>query len=184
MSRTFFLICWIVFLALGSADILRAQTVYNCGAPENREKPTIVEVVLSKKWKDRVEEVKRSFTEGRESMKVRVKIFPFLDPPANMGIGKCVSAEEARLAIREAIAYNRGIDRLIMQEILPHHWIKIGSTDLAEISWIPVSPEDLARLSDPALSTDQFQNLYRRLATMKEKKLPFGMGSEKREESR
>jgi hypothetical protein len=169
-----------------SASDLSANTIYNCAAEENKDKPTTVEILLAGKWKSKVEEVKLSFvTEGHpdNGMKVRVKFFPFLDPPRNIGIGKCVTAESARLAIREAIKYNGGIDRLVMQDIMPHHWIKIGTTDTSELTWIPVGAEEVAQLTDPALSTDQFQDLYRRLARQKEKKRPFGLDSEKREEN-
>jgi hypothetical protein len=161
------------------ADRLRAETVYDCNAPENREKPTTIEIVLAQKWKDRVDEIKHALGSDTDGIKVRTKIFPFLDPPANIGIGKCVTAENARKAIREAFRYNGKLDRLIRQDILPHHWIMIGTTDVAELAWIPISPEDLTRLTDPALSTEQFQTLYRQLSTPKEKKLPFGMGSQK-----
>jgi hypothetical protein len=167
--------------ALNKTAYLLANTVYDCSAQENKDKPTTVEIVLARKWRDNLEEVKQSFTAADDALKVRIKFFPFLDPPLNLGIGKCVSAERARLAIREAIAYNGGVDRLIMQDIMPHHWIKIGSTDTSELTWIPVGPEELARLTNPTLSTDQFHDLYRQLARQKEKRLPFGMGSEKRE---
>ena len=173
---------WIVLtivLVLIQANDLAADTVYDCKAKENRDTPTTVEIVLSQKWKGQIEEVKRSFTSGTEAIKIRVKFFPFLEPPTNIGVGKCVTAESARLAIRAAIKYSGNVDRLILQDILPHHWIKIGSTDLPELTWIPISPNDLARLTDPVLTTDQFQDLYRQLATQKERKLPFGMGSEK-----
>jgi hypothetical protein len=165
-------------LCVGSTA-LPAETVYDCNAPENRATPTTVEIVLAKKWKGQVDEIKQAMTGDDPAVKVRIKVFPFLDPPMNLGIGKCVRAEQARLAIREAMKYSGGVDRLIRQDILPHHWIKIGSTDLAELSWIPVTPEELARLTDSSLSTAQFQELYRQLATPKERKLPFGMGSEK-----
>lgn len=157
--------------------------VYDCAAEENREKATTVEILLANKWKGKVEEVKQSFTSSHpgDAMKIRVKFFPFLDPPKNIGIGKCVTAENARLSIREAVKYNGKIDRLLVQEIMPHHWIKIGTTDTSEIAWIPVKEDDLAQLTDPALSTDQFHELYRRLAWQKEKRRPFGMDSEKRE---
>lgn len=159
-----------------------AASPYDCATKENQDKPTTVEILLAKKWKDQVEAVKQSFTDTDPSLKVRVKFFPFLDPPANIGIGQCVSAERARLAIREAIRYNGKVDRLIIQDIMPHHWIKIGTTDTSELTWIPIGPEELARLTDPALTTEQFHDLYRHLARQKEKRLPFGMGSEKREE--
>ena len=177
-----------IFLAVGTfspANDLSANTSYNCAAGENKDKPTTVEILLAGKWKTKVDEVKQSFSaEGGpdSAMKVRVKFFPFLDPPRNIGIGKCVTAESARLAIREAIKYNGGVDRLVMQDIMPHHWIKIGTTDTSELTWIPVGTEELAHLTDPALSTDQFQTLYRQLARQKEKKRPFGLDSEKRED--
>ena len=102
-----------------------------------------------------------------------------MKPPTNLGIGRCVSAEEGRLAIEKAIEYNGGIDYVIMQEFMPHHWAMVGTTDLAELTFIKITPEDLKRLSDPSLSTAQFQALYRKLAALKERKLPFGMGTRK-----
>lgn len=172
------------FLLLLPARSLFAETGYDCGAPENKTKPTTVEATLPQKWKGRNDEIQRAFTGGFGSVKMRIQFFPFLNPPANIGIGKCVDAEVARRAIREAIRYNGGVDRLIVQERMPHHLIKIGATDLDESTWIPIHPDALARLTDPALSTAQFQELYRSLAVQKERKLPFGMGSEKREERR
>jgi hypothetical protein len=161
-------------LAPASADV-----VYDCQAKENRDKPTTVEFVLSKKWKGRDEQVTQVFSTGRNDIKVRIRFYPVGSPPANIGIGKCVTAETGRLAIREAVKYYGKLDRLIRQDILPHHWVKIGSTDTAELAWVSIGPDDLARLTDPALSTDQFQELYRKLAMPKERKRPFGMGSEK-----
>jgi hypothetical protein len=185
-TGSWLLIALFAFSPLCRAADVSANTVYDCAAQENRDKPTTVEILLAGKWKSKVEEVKRSFTTAgapENPLKVRIKFFPFLDPPGNIGIGKCVTAESARLAIREAVKYNGSLDRLVMQDIMPHHWIKIGTTDTSELTWIPVDAEELARLTDPSLSTDQFQELYRRLARQKEKKRPFGMDSEKREET-
>ena len=170
-------------LAMFPPGVLRADDVYDCRAPENREKATTVEFVLAKKWKNQVAEIKQTFDAEDPSVKVRIRFFPFLDPPTNIGIGKCVDAEIARTAIQASIKYSGGVDRVIVQEILPHHWIKIGSTDTAEIGWLPISADDLEQLTDPALSTEQFQAVYQELATMKEKPLPFGMGSIKREKT-
>mgnify|MGYP001613522734 CR=1 FL=1 len=175
----------VVFLStlftLWGANLL-ADAVYDCGAPENRDIPVTIEIVLHNKWKNRLDEVKASLQAGKEAVKVRPKIFPFLDPPSNIGIGKCVSADQARMAIEAAVRYYGKLDRLIRQDILPHHWVKIGSTDTAELAWVPVLPEDLNRLTDSSLTTEQFQQLYRQLSSQKEKRLPFGMGTEKIEE--
>lgn len=168
-----------VFLVLSRAGSLSAETVYDCNAAENRDKPTTIEIVLAQKWKGQVDQIKRALGSETSGIKVRYKFFPFLDPPTNIGIGKCVTAENGRRAIGEAVRYLGKVDKVIRQDILPHHWIMIGSTDVAELGWIPISPEDLTQLTDPALSTEQFQTLYRQLSTPKEKKLPFGMGSEK-----
>ena len=159
-----------------------AETVYDCNAPENKDQPTTIEFVLAKKAQNSTAEIKEVFRSNHPTTKVRVRIFPFLDPPANIGIGKCVAADQARKAIGEAMKYYGKLDRLIRQDVLPHHWVKIGSTDVAELAWTPVGPDDLTRLSDPALTTEQFQDLYRQLAAPKEKKLPFGMGTEKIQE--
>ena len=170
-----FIACMVLW---GRPEALSADVVYDCGAKGNRDKSTTIEMVLSKKWKGQVEEVKRALVSDAERVKVRLRFYPALDPPTNIGIGKCVPTDVARRAIQEAIKYSGKIDRLIRQDILPHHWIKIGSTDTAELAWTPVLPEDLARLTDANLSSDQFQELYRSLAEPKERRLPFGMGSQ------
>jgi hypothetical protein len=172
-------------LLVGAPVVVRAQststiqvtpTTDPC-ASEEPGKPATVEFVLSSKHKDRVGEVTRLLNTVGEPVTVRIKFFPFLDPPANIGIGQCVSAAVGRVAIRAAAAYGTGITRLIRQDILPHRWVKVGATDTAELAWIAVSADDLKRLADPALTTGQFQTLYRQLAAPKERKLPFGMGS-------
>lgn len=176
----FLLSLWILSHPLpSSAENARTGEIYDCNDAENRDKPVTIEMTLSKKLKGQSKEITRVLEAGPSSIRPRIKFFPFLDPPMNFGVGKCVSAETARFAIREAMTYNRGIDRLIMQGVMPHHWVKVGATDLAELSWIPITPEDLERLADPGLSTEAFQDLYRKLATPKERKRPFGMGSEK-----
>jgi hypothetical protein len=157
------------------AQSITASSTDACAA-EEPGKPSTVEFVLSSKHKNRADEVTQSLKGAGEPVTVRIKWFPFLDPPSNIGIGKCVSASVGRAAIRAATAYGTGVTRLIRQDILPHRWVKVGSTDTAELAWIAISPEELNQLSDPALSTEAFQALYRRLATPKERQRPFGLG--------
>jgi len=178
---TFGIILSVIFL-LNRPVELQAEVIYDCQAKENLDHPTTIELVVSKKWKAQSEEIKQELVAGSDRVKVRLRIYPLMDPPTNIGIGKCVKGEEARRAIREALKIYGKLDRVIRQDILPHHWVKIGSTDIAELAWIPIAPEDLTRLTDPTLSTEQFQDLYREFSTPKEKKLPFGMGSQKIEE--
>lgn len=169
-----------IFFTVETADAIVEKSTYVCDAEGNREIKTTLELkVAKKKYKKRKREIKRELQKQHRELKIRLVFFPFLDPPMNLGIGKCVSAEEGRLAILRATEFNGGVDRVIMQEFMPHHWIKIGATDLAELTFIPITPEDLVRLSDPSLSTKEFQNLYRELAALRERKLPFGMGIRK-----
>lgn len=140
--------------------------------------PRTVGLTLAKTWKGRVGGLDALFQlpSPVESVKLRVEFFPFLNPPTNLGIGRCVEAEIGRRAIEAALIYNRGVDRLIRQDVLPLSWVMIGTTRLAELTWIPIGPQDLARLRDPALTTEAFQALYRELATLRERPRPFGMG--------
>ncbi len=136
---------------------------------------TTIELKLAKTWRPQAAGIKRELQSGPGPITARVEFTPMTAPPMNIGIGRCVDAETARLAIRAAIAYNGGIDHLIFQDILPHRWIMIGTTQVAELSWTPVSREELDRLSAPGLSTAEFQALYRTLATPTERKRPFGL---------
>lgn len=157
-----------------------SKETYDCHAEENKNViPTIELKLAKKKYRKKKREIKKTVQSLNRDWKVRLQFFPFLDPPMILGVGKCVSAEDGRLAIKQAQKYNRGIDRVVMQEFMPHHWIKIGVTDLAELTFIDISPEDLARLSDPALSTPEFQTLYREFSALRERKLPFGLGNRK-----
>lgn len=165
----------LLFAPTGVVRSLHAKRIYDCDAPENRGKPSRVEMTLSKKWRKKGKEIKQAFRSASEAISIRIDFFPFLDPPMNIAIGKCVPAEEARLGIRQAIRYNRGVELLVLQDVVPHHWIGIGTTKLSELSWIAIRPEELDHLLDPTLSTEQFHRLYRELARMTEKKQPFGM---------
>jgi hypothetical protein len=137
---------------------------------------TTIEMKLAKSWRPQAASIKRELQVGPGSITARVEFTPMTAPPMNIGVGRCVDADTARRAIRAAIDYNGGIDHLIFQDILPHRWIMIGTTQVAELSWTAVSREDLDQLSAPDISTDEFQMLYRKLATPTERKRPFGLG--------
>ena len=174
----------LLFLALimtvGEANAFVAKESYNCDAEENREIRTTIKLKLERKWKKKKKEIKKKLVNQDKALKVKLEFFARrMTPPMNLGIGKCVSAENGRLAIKKALEYNRGVNFVIMQEFMPHHWAMVGTTDLAELTFIKITPEELKHLSNPSLSTEQFQTLYRKLATLRERKLPFGMGTRK-----
>ncbi len=166
------------FLAVFSlflfAPALYAAEGYDCLSPENRDKHARVEITLAKKWKKKKKEVIAAFQNGEAKTPVRINFFPFLEPPMNVGIGRCTTAEEARLALQNAINFNQGVEHVILQNLIPHHWIGIGTTKLAELSWKPINADELKLLMDPVLGTEAFHKLYNEFAQMKERQLPFG----------
>lgn len=123
----------------------------------------LVELSLAKDRKGDLEAIKRAFADVGV-VKVRAIIFQAGNPPTNLAIGRNVSAPIARLAIQLAQTYNRGITLLLPEERLAPHYIGFGSSIFDELFQYPVTPEDVKRLADPALTTDQFHALYRQLA--------------------
>ncbi len=174
-----------LLIAVGEGNAFVAKESYDCNAEASQQIKTTIELKVSKKkYRKKEREIIKEVKSVNDQLKVRVLLFPFLDPPMNLGIGKCVSAENGRLAIKKALEYNRGVNRVIMQEFMPHHWAKIGATDLDELTFISITPEELTQLSDPSLSTEQFQALYQDLSALKERKLLFGLGTKKIEVDR
>ncbi len=84
-------------------------------------------------------------------------------PPTNMAIGSMVSAKDARLMIDIAIKYNDKIDRLILRPLNPPNYVAIATSAWDEQSEVLINPEDLEKLRDPKLNTEQFQALYAEL---------------------
>ncbi len=122
----------------------------------------LVELFLAKERKGDLDTIKKEL-EGAGITRIRPQFFRLGNPPENIAIGKEIPADVARLAIRLAITYNRDIKFLLPEyRFFPDH-IVIGSSAFDEKSQIPIRPEDLKRLSDPALTTPQFHDLYREL---------------------
>ena len=84
-------------------------------------------------------------------------------PPTNMAIGSMVSAKDARLMIDIAIKYNDNVDRLILRPLNPPNYVAIATSAWDEQSEVLITPEDLKKLRDPKLNTQQFQALYAEL---------------------
>ena len=122
----------------------------------------LVEIFLSRDHKDDADKIKKEF-ESVAITKVRTKIFSLGYPPENIAIGRNVSADVARLAIRLAITYNRGIKLLLPEERLAPDYLAFGTSIFDESFQRPISPEQLKQLSDPSLTTEQFHVLYRHI---------------------
>ena len=84
-------------------------------------------------------------------------------PPTNIAIGSMVSAEDARSMIDLAIKYNDKVDRLILRPLNPPNYVAIATSAWDEQSEVLITPEDLKKLMDPELNTQQFQTLYAEL---------------------
>lgn len=123
----------------------------------------LVELSLALDRRHDIEAVKRAFAEVG-IVKVRHKVFRVGNPPTNIAIGPAVPAPIARLAIRLAQTYNRGITLLLPEERLAPHYLAFGTSIFDESFQYPITPDDLARLADPALTTEDFHRLYRSLA--------------------
>lgn len=123
----------------------------------------LVEISLSKDRKGDLDAIKQAFAKVGVT-KVRAIVYQAGNPPTNLAIGRNVSAPIARLAMTLAQTYNRGITLLLPEERLASHYIGFGSSIFDESFQYPVAPEDVTRLADPSLSTDEFHALYRQLA--------------------
>ncbi len=154
----------------GVASLFIGTTVWPAEAPEATGDPSkiLVEVFLSPDHKDDVDAIKREFAAAGIT-KVRHKVFQLGNPPTNIAIGRNVSAEIARLAIRLAKTYNGGVTKLLPEERLAPGYIAIGTSIFDELFQYPVSQSDVERLETPDLTTEQFHESYRRLADINQR---------------
>ncbi|MFY9270911.1 MAG: hypothetical protein WAO55_14305 [Candidatus Manganitrophaceae bacterium] len=129
---------------------------------EEKNRDILVEFFLSPERKSDIDAIKKEF-ETVSITKVRAQVFRKGHPPQNVGFGKEIPADVARLAIRLALTYNDGIQFLLPEKRLAAHYVGIAVSIFDESFQIPVSLEELKRLSDPTLTTDQFHELYRQL---------------------
>jgi len=123
----------------------------------------LVEIFLAADQKPNLETIKKEFASFR-IVKVRAKFFTLGHPPENIAIGRHVSAPVARLAIRLARTYNGGVTLLLPGKRLAADYLAIGTSIFDESFQVPISPDELERLADPSLTTEQFHELYRQLA--------------------
>lgn len=138
--------------------------------PPDANGKILVELFLAKERKGDLDTITKAFEEVGIT-RIRPQFFRLGHPPKNIAIGKNIPADVARLAIRLAITYNQDIKFLLPEyRFFPDH-IVIGSSAFDEKSQIPIRSEDLKRLSDPALTTAQYHDLYRQL-TGEDKRLP------------
>lgn len=143
-----------------NTDRISAEVVSKETLEPSKPEDIKVEIVLAKKWKKDDKIIKGKLKEASVH-RVMIQYFRFGDPPTNIVIGKKVPADIARLAITIALTYNKDIKTILPEFRFFPHYIAIGSSAFDEQAEIPIFPEDLERLRDPSLSTEEFHALYR-----------------------
>ena len=140
--------------------------VYKPNCDTNKTTVCTIELWLAHKHKKKNREI-RKFLKSKQLKVLRHTIQYWKPkgghPPTNIAIGSMVSARDARLMIDIAIKYNDKIDRLILRPLNPPNYVAIATSAWDEQSEVLINPEDLEKLRDPKLNTEQFQALYAEL---------------------
>ena len=164
------MVCLLVFFVMFTGSSLAVSKEYlfpssSYKPPCDTSKITIctIEIWLAHKHKKQKKEL-RGFLKSK-SIKVLNHTIQFWrpkggHPPTNIAIGSAVSAEDARMAIDFALKYNDRVDLLVLRPLNPPNYVAIATSAWDELSQIPIKPEDLERLRDPKLTTEEFHSLY------------------------
>ena len=168
------MVCLLGFFVMFTGSSLAVSKEYLF--PSSSYKPTCdtskitictIEIWLAHKHKKQKKEL-RGFLKSK-SIKVLNHTIQFWrpkggHPPTNIAIGSAVSAEDARMAIDFALKYNDRVDLLVLRPLNPPNYVAIATSAWDELSQIPIKPEDLERLRDPKLTTEEFHSLFYELA--------------------
>ena len=164
------MVCLLGFFVMFTGSSLAVSKEYlfpssSYKPPCDTSKITIctIEIWLAHKHKKQKKEL-RGFLKSK-SIKVMNHTIQFWrpkggHPPTNIAIGSAVSAEDARMAIDFALKYNDRVDLLVLRPLNPPNYVAIATSAWDELSQIPIKPEDLERLRDPKLTTEEFHSLY------------------------
>lgn len=152
--RTIRALCWAMLLGVLSAGVLPAAEE---ATPTGR-----VEVVLANEHRSHLNEIKQDFADAGLT-NVHVQFMKAGRAPANIGLGPRVTVERAQAAIRMARKYNGGIAILLPERLFPDHYVTIASSSFDDTVEYSVGEEALKELESPALTTEQFHEVYRRL---------------------
>lgn len=95
--------------------------------------------------------------------RISIAYFRAGKPPKNFALGRDIPVEAAHLIIQLAEEYNGGIEFLISGGRFFPWYATIGSSAFDEIVQVPVTQADVDRLKDSTLTSEAFQDLYRKL---------------------
>lgn len=161
-----FALLFLLNFTLISLPAFAESGVYKPNCDTNKTTVCTIELWLAHKHKKKNREI-RKFLKSKQLKVLRHTIQYWKPkgghPPTNIAIGSMVSARDARLMIDIAIKYNDKIDRLILRPLNPPNYVAIATSAWDEQSEVLINPEDLEKLRDPKLNTEQFQALYAEL---------------------
>lgn len=121
-----------------------------------------VELFLMKERKKDGSFIKELLAE-QKIKRVMIQYFRAGNPPKNIVLGKRIPADVGRMMIELAIHYNNGITHLLPEFRFYPHYAAFGSSAFDIQAQIPITPENLDKLRDPALSDEEFHILFRSL---------------------
>ena len=148
----------VLMLSLGTA---KGYADEECVPVE--KKRVKVEGYISKKFKKQKKSIFKEFAEMGHT-RVALRPFPMGDTAKVVAIGRCVPAYIARHVLEKTLKYTNGVDQVVNQAFISSHWFGVGVTMFDEPSQQRVTSEQVQQLMDPALSTEEFQSLYRKFS--------------------
>ena len=122
-----------------------------------------IEGYISKKFRKQRKAIFKEFTELGNS-KAALRVYPMGETSKVIAIGKCVPVHIAQHVIKKAMEYSTGVESLVQQQFVHGHWMGVGVTIFDEPSQQLVSAEQVKLMLDPALSSEEFHKLYRKLS--------------------
>jgi hypothetical protein len=164
-----FLVCLWALLLSDSSSTAKTR---DCSPIE--DKSVKVEAWMSKQYEKNLRQIRNEFS-TMGNTQVTLWVYPAENPSKIVAIGNCVPAYIGRHMIRKAIEYSGGVSSLVNQGFFSSNWIGIGTSLFSENSFRPITQEQLIKLMDVSLDTQQFQKIYRQLTKQKKKVRAFGL---------
>jgi len=124
-----------------------------------------VEVVLANQYRSQTATLTEEFTQAG-LRNVHFQFARLGQPPQNIGLGRDVPADKAREAIRLALKYNLGVGILLPERLFPPRFVTIASSNYDDTVESKIDQTALAQLQNPALTTEEFHQLYRTLTAL------------------
>ncbi|QPJ61398.1 MAG: hypothetical protein G3M70_05650 [Candidatus Nitronauta litoralis] len=149
-----------------------AQAEVSCRPLE--ERPVKIEAWMAKKKLPQFREMRREY--GRMgSTYVSIFTYPGNNPSRVVAIGRCVPAYIARHALETTLHYYGSISHLVNQGFVAPHWMGLATSLFSENSQRPITRQQLNRLLDPSLGTQEFHALYQNMTVQEQMVEGFGM---------